>query len=358
MTPSEDEDDGRVQGSSRSQKRRQQDDDTSVYDPNQGLDERRKVRRGYRELKKTVIESRPAYLKPSSDGVQITVNRVNELYKGVRQAAEAVLDSELLTITSELAYQQARNVKLGAAPQFDLDDYVLQIKRFLTIGRHPNGETTNESDDEDNENDDDLEAWKRVGGLAGAVLLRPTMNKLFMDLVDPKAPRQQTQRNSGNTLTRNRADLVEPEVLSKDDIAESNNGTSTVVMTVKAIMEVCGEPVNLFELILNPESFSQSVENLFYVSFLVREGLVTIDKDAQGIPLASLVKQPDPDSASFHQEVAAQRQLVAKGQRQAIFELDIQSWRDLIDAFEIQESIIPSRDDGVSEGTGSGRWYG
>jgi hypothetical protein len=42
--------------------------------------------------------------------------------------------------------------------------------------------------------------------------------------------------------------------------------------------------VNFYEWIINPGSFSESVENLFYTSFLVREGKLAIEFDTEGIP--------------------------------------------------------------------------
>lgn len=38
-------------------------------------------------------------------------------------------------------------------------------------------------------------------------------------------------------------------------------------------------PTNLFRIIINPHSFSQSVENMFYLSFLIRDGKVSLDID-------------------------------------------------------------------------------
>jgi Nse4 C-terminal len=42
--------------------------------------------------------------------------------------------------------------------------------------------------------------------------------------------------------------------------------------------------VSLFHFTVNPKSFGQTVENLFYVSFLVKNGLVGIEFDSDGIP--------------------------------------------------------------------------
>ena len=38
-----------------------------------------------------------------------------------------------------------------------------------------------------------------------------------------------------------------------------------------------GERMNLFECIINPTSYGQSVENLFYLSFLIRDAKVAME---------------------------------------------------------------------------------
>ena len=42
--------------------------------------------------------------------------------------------------------------------------------------------------------------------------------------------------------------------------------------------------IPLFRFCINPRSFGQSVENLFYVSFLVRDGTVGVSTDSRDLP--------------------------------------------------------------------------
>jgi len=43
--------------------------------------------------------------------------------------------------------------------------------------------------------------------------------------------------------------------------------------------------VNLFRFVVNPNDFAQSVENIFYLSFLIRDGLCALEIDDRGEPI-------------------------------------------------------------------------
>lgn len=45
--------------------------------------------------------------------------------------------------------------------------------------------------------------------------------------------------------------------------------------------------VGLFDFAINPNSFGQTVENLFYISFLIRDGNAKIESDQTGLPILS-----------------------------------------------------------------------
>lgn len=60
----------------------------------------------------------------------------------------------------------------------------------------------------------------------------------------------------------------------------------------------CGT-INLFRFVINPDDFGQSVENLFYLSFLIRDGSCAFEVDEHSEPVicayASLISHLTAD---------------------------------------------------------------
>ena len=73
--------------------------------------------------------------------------------------------------------------------------------------------------------------------------------------------------------------------LQEGDIQASENDTANSVNSIYRILHERG-PTNYFELVTNPTSFSQTIENIFYVSFLIRNAVASID-DSSGEPIIS-----------------------------------------------------------------------
>lgn len=90
--------------------------------------------------------------------------------------------------------------------------------------------------------------------------------------------------------------------------------------------------MNLFQFALNPESFGDSVENLFYISFLIRDGTAAIVENDEGDPMLLLSEVPTEEDRQ-----------AGLTRRQIVFELDMATWRDLIEVYDIQSAMIPTR---------------
>jgi len=92
--------------------------------------------------------------------------------------------------------------------------------------------------------------------------------------------------------------------------------------------------VPLFNFCINPKSFGQTVENFFYISFLIKEGKVGLDFDEDEWPTLGMVES---------ERTVEKRQETQRNQ--AVFTLDFEKWEDLVHGLGIKKSIIPHRKD-------------
>jgi hypothetical protein len=76
--------------------------------------------------------------------------------------------------------------------------------------------------------------------------------------------------------------------LKEGDIQKQENATSTMVRLVAELLRK-HSPINLFEFVLHPTSFGQTIENIFYLSFSVRDARAKIEDDANGLPVVYFV---------------------------------------------------------------------
>lgn len=153
---------------------------------------------------------------------------------------------------------------------------------------------------------------------------------------------------------------ADEEITRLDDCTEE---MARAIIDRHSIADDGGVP--LFRFCINSKSFGQSVENLFYVSFLVRDGTVGLAVDQQGLPtlrkshpsieLAWQYTDDQTDSSKPYAPREAQEKGIQK--HQAIFSLDFDTWNQLIDVFNLKDRscIIPHREE--LEQTNQA-WYG
>ncbi|OAX83486.1 hypothetical protein ACJ72_02156 [Emergomyces africanus] len=359
--------------------------DTDLYDPDQDPEERRKVRKGFRELATNLNDSRAEYLQPGSDGIRTTLDKANELYKSVKQTSDATIDSRLLVSAADLSYRRTAQAVLGDGESgLDVDEFVSKCISFMRQG--PRGEepslsstqrrrrrvTGNDPTGEESDEEGDPLNWDWLGRKACFPNnLRPALSGFLLGpLSVQKRFRQQSQRRARQERV-DASQLDRPNELKAADIEKQETSNLTAmctdirellvktqthseelvneelsqmgsdvsedmvkeVMSKHAISDDGGVP--LFRFCINPKSFGQTVENLFYISFLVRDGSVGISLDSNELPTL-LPSQPAAPSE-------AQAKKLKK--HQTVFSLDFETWENLIEVFDIQEPLIPHRSD-------------
>jgi non-structural maintenance of chromosomes element 4 len=77
--------------------------------------------------------------------------------------------------------------------------------------------------------------------------------------------------------------------LKEGDIKQQENATDKMVRFVGQLLHQ-HSPINLFEFVINPRSFGQTIENIFYLSFNVRDARAKIELDARKLPIVSYIE--------------------------------------------------------------------
>jgi len=260
------------------------------------------------------------------------LRKQDSLFGKVRQTADAALDSRFLVNASELAGKKLNNSLQGNnGVGIDLDKFVSKCIFFMKSG----GLTPDDEDaapvaipdDQEDAGDDGLN-WAILGRKAcfpcnkrpptSSFLLGPLSVQKKARAVQKKARSQkqpvgpatrpqeikegdfQQSENSNlsnlvksiNTHLRKHIEHVDEKVNEELSELEETEIDSEDIAAAARRYRAAAAPtqelaVSLLDFAINPHDFGQTVENLFYISFLVREGNAKILKDENGLPLLS-----------------------------------------------------------------------
>lgn len=217
----------------------------------------------------------------------------------------------------------------------DVDEFVSKCISYMRqgpLGNHTSvtnssqhsrprasGRSQADPDDSDEDQGDSLN-WDRLGRAAVRYNARPALSGFLLGpLSVQKRSRQQTQRRARERIDPSQT--VQPQELRNEDLDKRETSNLTTMcksinkllartqavgrdlvnhdlshmpseeITDEARQEVMNKHrladdggINLFRFCVNPMSFGQTVENMFYLSFLIRDGTVGVAADSQGQP--------------------------------------------------------------------------
>ncbi|KAK5662883.1 hypothetical protein OQA88_6294 [Cercophora sp. LCS_1] len=375
--------------------------DLEAYDPDQSMQERREIQRKMRQMQQQLREDPERFMQADGQELLKFLDESDRLIKNVKQTGEAAIDARGLVIAADISARRVQRLMSGNVGNgVDVDEFVSKCITFMRNGggienddaveltstqrgrRRPSSRTMGGGEDDEVGDEGDMLSWPHLGKYAVIPFIkRPALPGFLMGpLSIEKKVRKMTQRAAPFKVSN--LQEVRPQELKAEDLKKSDKNDLPSICrkiyerlekaqgqaqdAVEAELDNVDEDdqafarevmdrhslranggIDLVRFVINPHSFGQTVENLFYVSFLLREGTVKLDFDEDGLPSLEPVRK----------ETFQQTQSRGSTRHQAIMSIDMDTWRDLIKTFDIREPMIPHREEEQTGGPGARGWY-
>ncbi|WVZ77500.1 hypothetical protein U9M48_025359 [Paspalum notatum var. saurae] len=283
----------------------------------QGTAERRMLRSRYHAVKNLISDERDEMIRTDSDKFSAIITQVECLHELVQRPREQIADAEaLLDIASTLITSVRSQSSEGITPS---DFVTALLKKF--------GQQGSPDDEASSLRWGDLglsvpHAFKPAPGCC--TMLGPMNTEVKQRKVAPVS-RKRTARPTENTC---------PEELA-DSSGEVKTDTDRNVLVIFDILRR-KKSARLENLVLNRLSFAQTVENIFALSFLVKDGRVAINIDENG---HHIVRPRNAPAANA----------IASGEvsySHFVFRFDFKDWKLMQEVVTDGEELLPHRTSG------------
>ncbi|XP_068955230.1 non-structural maintenance of chromosomes element 4 homolog A isoform X2 [Petaurus breviceps papuanus] len=290
---------------------------------------RRLIRHQYRELIHNVQQQREDMLSSKSNKLTDALEQANQLFNRVSQAREAALDAQFLVLASDLGKERANQLHSDMT-LFDPGSYSEDLLKYMGLNRLE----VQESDGEEEPLNTGFlpeDSWLRVGIISVKYLkFAPTFHFLFGSFkTDPPVPKQRQKKKDKKEEER-----AMPAELKKMEESQQEATEKEVERILGLLQTYFREepetPISFFDFVIDPDSFARTVENIFHVSFIVRDGFARIRLDQDKLPIIEPITQGNEESEQQSTQI----------RHQDIISLSYQDWKDIVRTFEISQPMI------------------
>ncbi|XP_033005396.1 non-structural maintenance of chromosomes element 4 homolog A [Lacerta agilis] len=303
---------------------------------------RRLLRQQYRELISSVQQNREMMLSTRNDKLTEALEDANKLFTGVSWAREAALDAQFLVLASNLGKEKASQLHSDMSV-FDPSEFAEDLLSFMGLNRL---EREN-SDSEEEQTDGGFlpsDAWIKLGQEAMKYFRRAPVFHCMLGTftADPpvERPRVERQRKKPGSKEEGRAMPAQLNKMEESHEEATEKEVERILGLLQAYhREDPNNPISFLEFVTDPDSFARTVENMFHVSFLIRDGLAGIKLDQDKLPVIEpLTPEEDNDQD-------------AQARKQAVITMSYQEWENIVRNFEISQPMIPpARKTQISDG--------
>jgi len=294
-------------------------DDDMVEDGEEVEANRAIVRAGYRKLMDEVAGKEEELGNIENDQLLGYMKHNEQLFAQVAAPQEAVMDAVLIKNLSRLCRQQAEQMSANIA-QFRHEEYG---ERLVASMRGEGGGQQLVR-----------RKWVMLGQQAKIFFKRsPALTYMYGALdTTPPPPKEKKQKDPKSRQATRVADLKETTATVLAEAEKSENQTEQMVThvfrcLVTKFKEAGKRPISYFRFVLDPDCFGTSIENMFHVSFLVKEGKADISVcEETGLPLITPKSKRKEDQDEHKNQV--------------VMNINMRDWEMLVKELRIEVAMI------------------
>lgn len=295
----------------------------------QTMGERRLVRQDYRALTRDITERKGKHTRADGgDELLKDVVRADALYQNVSKPREQAVDGEVICKLTDHGLELAKNMQSGGAACTPAA-LVARLKAQHVPGWNPQAQGANQAE---------AFQWDTFAVRIARFFRSPPaftcmLGPLSIQAKERKAVVRQAKQKAPQHQT------VQPDQVSTADNGDAKQqATDRNMKKMQSVLKNVGHTL-LARLINNPRSFAQTVENLFTLSFLVRDGRAQLNQSLQGLEVEFTTP---PSEEEFRSGAAESGQFVMA--------FTMQNWEEMQNYVGAPASLIPHRE--YDEATG------
>ncbi|XP_014681417.1 PREDICTED: non-structural maintenance of chromosomes element 4 homolog A-like [Priapulus caudatus] len=299
--------------------------DGDGYHESQTEAERRELRRRYRDMQEDIQKCQENIISTKSSSLIEKLDNVEAIFSNVHQTREALLDAQVLSAISLMGKQHIQSLHTNLVT-FEPVEFAEKLITCMSGHRRQGGDVEITEDN-----------WKNFGIKYANKLLKRSPSFHFMlgafergdvNLVRTRRVGQKDVGDGTKTAPKRLQETVQIEQEATTEEIER------ILGILQRLYKQYNGPVDYFELVVNPDSFGQTVENIFHVAFLVRDGLAEIYLDEDKLPVIKPVMEKNKHEEDQHN---------MGPRKQFIMSLTMDEWKEIKKTFQIQRPLIPAR---------------
>lgn len=246
--------------------------------------ERQEIRREQRDVKDFMMEHKNEIGRVDSSKFAEARAANNRLGDKVRFMREEVLDADNLNMLSRHTTTQAKHLAV-VTQAVTVETFTRELRKKMVTFQS-----------EEAHSDEEFFDWPLLGGKVGHLFGGVAHTDFLNGPVGKPPPLRKERKKRADQDTEEEAGGITKSEEVKEHTVEQKEQTQVriseqlqllrkVVPSSSASESGVTEGVDFFNFVVNPASFTQTVENVFDLSFLVKQGTAALQLDDDGLPV-------------------------------------------------------------------------